>query len=114
MRQEPPVSVPRPAAAMPSATATAVPEELPPGMRLDGAVPRAGGRAVMRVDAEAGEGELGHVDAADRDEAGGEHAGDDRGVGLSPAGASARTAEPAGVGSPAMSNRSFSAMGMPA
>ena len=35
MRQEPPVSVPSPAAAMPSATATAVPEELPPGMRLD-------------------------------------------------------------------------------
>ena len=33
MRQEPPVSVPSPATAMPSATATAVPDELPPGMR---------------------------------------------------------------------------------
>ena len=36
----------------------------------------------MRVDAEAGEGELGHVDAAHRNETGGEHAGDDRGVGF--------------------------------
>ena len=33
MRHDPPVSVPSPAATMPSATATAVPEELPPGMR---------------------------------------------------------------------------------
>ena len=33
MRHEPPVSVPRPAAAMPSAIATAAPEDEPPGMR---------------------------------------------------------------------------------
>ena len=35
MRHDPPVSVPSPAAAIPSATATAVPEELPPGILLD-------------------------------------------------------------------------------
>jgi hypothetical protein len=35
MRQDPPVSVPSPAAAIPSATATAVPDELPPGMRRE-------------------------------------------------------------------------------
>lgn len=34
MRQEPPVSVPMAAAAMPSVTDTAAPEEEPPGMRL--------------------------------------------------------------------------------
>ncbi len=33
MRQDPPVSVPSAASAMPSATDTAAPEELPPGMR---------------------------------------------------------------------------------
>ena len=38
------------------------------------AIPRAGGRAVMRIDAQAGERELGHVDAAHGDEAGGQHA----------------------------------------
>ena len=35
MRQEPPVSVPRPPQAMASATETAAPEEEPPGMRAD-------------------------------------------------------------------------------
>ena len=34
MRQEPPVSLPSATTAMPSATATPEPEELPPGMRL--------------------------------------------------------------------------------
>ena len=33
MRTEPPVSVPRPIAAMPSDTDTAAPEDEPPGMR---------------------------------------------------------------------------------
>ncbi len=33
MRQEPPVSVPNPAIAMPSVTETAAPDEEPPGMR---------------------------------------------------------------------------------
>ena len=60
--------------AMPSETDTAVPDELPPGMRRCRAIPGRARRAVMRIDAETGEGELGHVGAAHRDEAGGEHA----------------------------------------
>ena len=39
-------------------------------------------RAIMRVDADAGEGELGHVGAADQDGAGGSQASDDRRVEL--------------------------------
>ena len=40
------------------------------------------GRAVMRVDADAGKGELGHVGAADQDGASGAQPGDDRCVTL--------------------------------
>src|SRR5215472_18509828 len=78
MRQEPPVSVPRPTIAMPSETDTAVPEELPSGNASRRAVPGRARRTVMRIDAETGEGELGHVGPAYRNETGGQHALHDR------------------------------------
>ena len=60
---------------------TAAPDELPPGNARRRAVPRAARRAVMRVDAEAGEGELRHVGPPDRHEPGGQHPRDHRRVG---------------------------------
>jgi hypothetical protein len=51
---------------MASATATAAPEDEPPGMRL-----RSAGRAVMRVETEAAGGEFGHVGLGDDDATGG-------------------------------------------
>ena len=112
-RHDPPVSVPSAANAMPSATETAAPEDDPPGMRLaarshgERGVPKCGlmprpekANSVMLV----------------------------RPIGISPAasrraitgawevagGASASTTDPAGVGSPATSNKSLMLTGMPA
>ena len=55
---------------MPSATDTAAPEDEPPGTWPTPRLPDAFRRAVMRIDADAGIGEFGHVGAADHDEAG--------------------------------------------
>ena len=80
IRTEPPVSLPMAAAAMPSVTETAAPEDDPPGMRPQRAVPRVPGRAEMRVDADTRIGELGEVGPAQHDRAGRAQPRDDRGV----------------------------------
>ena len=77
------------------------------------AVVRVARRAVMRVDAEAGERELGHVGAADRDEAGGAQARH-RGASRVAGGAWRSAVEPAVVTSPATSNKSLIEIGIPA
>ena len=72
-----------------------------------------GRRSVVRIETEPGEGELGHVAAPDRNEAGGAQARDARRVALG--GLRPRSAiEPAVVTSPAISNRSLIETGMPA
>ena len=78
------------------------------------AIPWRARRTVVRIDAEAGERELRHVGAAHRDEARRPACAARPGHCAVAGGASASTREPAGVGSPAISNRSFRPTGMPA
>ena len=68
----------------------------------------------MRVDADAGEGEFGHVGAADQHRAGGAQPRDDRANRAEAGGASSSAFEPARVTSPATSNRSLIETGSPA
>ena len=98
MRIEPPVSEPSAAQAAPVATETAPPDVEPPGMRgcrVERGGGRVGRRAVVRVDADAGERELGHVGVADQRRAGA-RAGARRRLRRAPPGAApASTREPA-------------------
>ena len=71
MRTEPPVSLPMPAGASRAATATPVPLDEPPGVRWVCEVPGIPRRAHQRVGAPAAEGELDHVQLAERHHAGG-------------------------------------------
>ena len=89
---------------MPSATATAAPEEEPPGIRAAWRS-QIGRRPVMRIDAQTGIGELRHRRFANHHRAGLQQPFHYRSV-FSAAGASANTREPAVVTSPATSNRS--------
>ncbi len=116
MRIEPPVSEPSAAQAAPAATEAAPPEVEPPGMRGVGSRPSVAGLASdreVRIEADAGEGELGHVGSADRRRAGAAQSGDG-GASATAGGASRRIAEPAPVVSPATSNRSLIETARPA
>ena len=112
MRIEPPVSEPRPMKAAPVATDTPRPRTSRPGCAACRGR-RGWRRAVVRVDADAGEGELGHVGAADDHAAGGAQARHGR-ARRARRGASTSATEPAVVTSPATSNRSLIDTGRPA
>ena len=71
MRTEPPVSLPMPAGVSRAATATPVPLDEPPGVRCVFEVPGIPRRAHQRIGAPAAEGELDHVQLAERHHAGG-------------------------------------------
>ena len=100
IRQEPPVSVPSAPNAMPSANDTAAPDDEPPGtcpmLRSEGTFRR----AEMRIDADAGIGEFGHVGPADHNEAGRAQPRHHRRVGLRGRGKSSSAREPARVTCP--------------
>ena len=109
MRIEPPVSEPSAAQAAPVATETAPPEVEPPGnarRRVEPRGRRVGRRAVVRIDADAGEGELRHVGAADEGGAGAAQARD-RGRVVRRGGCVGERGRSGAVGSPSTSNRSL-------
>ena len=108
MRIEPPVSEPRPTKAAPLATETAAPDDDPPGMRTVVRIGRVRRRAVVRIDAHARKGELGHVRAAQQRPPCGAQAGHGGciGAGRPCAWAKHRRAGRLSSG-PAMSNRSL-------
>ena len=83
MRVEPPVSLPMAISHMPSATATAPPDDRAAGNAR--AVGRIARRAEMRIDADAGKGEFGHVGLGDDHRAAGAQAPHHRRVGRRPA-----------------------------
>ena len=109
MRIEPRVSEPSAITHMPSACATAAPEDEPPGIRP---VLRSQGfrRAVVRVDAGGAESELHHVGSPDEHRARGAQPRDGRRIRIR---FSLRTFEPARVMSPATSNKSLIDTGSP-
>ncbi len=112
-RQDPPVSVPSAANAMPSATDTAAPEELPPGIRRVarshglagvpwwGLMPRPEKANSVWLVRPTGTNPAAIMRAM-------------TGAWAEAGGASANTTEPDAVTSPATSNRSFTLTGIPA